>query len=276
MAFNLVSGTFGNILFIVSVIKTKKLRTIGNAFLISMAVSDLGVAAFVTVSAITGALYGRESFLQKPIPCHLIMSVAMVSCLVTIGSILLVSFHRFVIICFFCKRGKIFTRKSAGVMIAVTWVYGITCDLRYVMKWDNDGHGFDPKLEQCFYDRKADSWFLKSLSILTLVVITVSYSGIFRFVKRHRHAMWKSATKERQNSIRLAYTLLLVVVVFFICAMPYVIVTFIDKANLLPQGVYMFVMLLLFTGSATNWIIYGLTNQRFQDAFKRTLCLSKN
>lgn len=224
----------------------------------------------------TGVVHGRDVFVKHPILCHLIVSVGIICCLSSVGSILLVSLHRVFVIWFFIQKDKIFTKLSSGVMIAGMWLIGFASNFRYVMKWGTDGHDFDPKLEQCFYDRRTSSWFYRILSLLTLVVVTVSYAGIFYFVRRHRQQMHsKSLDKERENSIRLAYTLLFIVVMFYICTMPYAIVTIMDKDNVLSQEAYMLTILLLYSNSAINWIIYGLTNQQFREAFKQTLCPQK-
>ncbi|XP_064609462.1 melatonin receptor type 1A-like [Liolophura sinensis] len=262
-----VSGTFGNILVIVSILATKKIRTIGNMFILNLAVADLLVCSVLDSSAVTGAILGKMFYDDRPVLCEVAGGLVVISCLASIAGVALVSFHRFVHICFSVYCDKLFTRLSTSVLIAVVWTITILSDVRYLLKWHSRGHGFDFKVEQCFYDRHANSVILKIFALLAFVAVTVSYSAIFCFVRSHR----LMSQARQSDSIKLAHTSLVIVISVYVCIMPYTVVTIIDKTDSLGQEVYLLTIAIAYLSSSLNWMIYGLANQQFRAAFKNTL-----
>ncbi|XP_064609463.1 melatonin receptor type 1A-like [Liolophura sinensis] len=266
-----VCGTLGNILLIVSILATKKIRTIGNMFILNLAVADLLVCTVLDSSAVTGAILGRVFYDDHPVLCEVVAGFVVVCGLASIAGVALVSFYRFVHICFSAFCDKLFTRLSTSVLIAAVWTIAILCDVLYLVKLHSRGHGFDFKVEQCFYDRHANSVILKIFALLAFLAVTVSYSAIFCFVRSHRLI----SQARQSDSIKLAHTLLVIVISLYVCMIPYTVVTIIDKTDSLGQEVYLLTIAIAYVSTSLNWVIYGLTNQQFRAAFKNTLSSMK-
>ena len=83
-----------------------------------------------------------------------------------------------------------------------------------------------------------------------------------------------SRGKARNEEVRLAIALGIVVLVFFICWFPFCIsmLLAIFLPGVVPRGFHMATLLLGYANSGVNPIIYGVMNKKFGDGFKRIFC----
>ncbi|XP_045161636.2 tyramine receptor Ser-2-like isoform X2 [Mercenaria mercenaria] len=81
----------------------------------------------------------------------------------------------------------------------------------------------------------------------------------------------------RREEIRLAFSLIIVVVLFVICWLPYCISMLLSIYihGSVPREFHMFTLLIGYANSGCNPIVYGLMNQRFKVGFKRLFCFWK-
>lgn len=81
----------------------------------------------------------------------------------------------------------------------------------------------------------------------------------------------------RREEIRLAVSLIIVVVLFVICWLPYCISMLISihYRGEVPKQFHMFTLLIGYANSGCNPIVYGVMNQRFKVGFKRLFCFWK-
>ncbi|XP_060591872.1 alpha-2Da adrenergic receptor-like isoform X3 [Ruditapes philippinarum] len=82
----------------------------------------------------------------------------------------------------------------------------------------------------------------------------------------------------RREEIRLAFSLIIVVVLFVICWLPYCISMLLSIyiPDLVPREFHMFTLLIGYANSGCNPVVYGLMNQRFKVGFKRLFCFWKS
>lgn len=81
----------------------------------------------------------------------------------------------------------------------------------------------------------------------------------------------------RREEIRLAFSLVVVVVIFVICWLPYCISMLISvfyKGHV-PREFHMFTLVIGYANSGCNPIVYGVMNKRFKVGFKRLFCFWK-
>lgn len=80
--------------------------------------------------------------------------------------------------------------------------------------------------------------------------------------------------KARQEEIRLATLLAVVVAVFVMCWMPYCVSMLLSIYGppTVPRGFHMFTILIGYLNSGMNPIIYGVMNRKFGNGFKKILC----
>ena len=93
----------------------------------------------------------------------------------------------------------------------------------------------------------------------------------------HQSPSTKSAKLKRKEEHRLAMSLIVVVIVFVICWLPFcismLIMIFADTS--VPREFHMCTLLLGYANSCCNPIIYGLMNKRFASGFKDLYCCWK-
>lgn len=81
----------------------------------------------------------------------------------------------------------------------------------------------------------------------------------------------------RREEIRLAFSLVVVVVIFVICWLPYCISMLLSvfyKGHV-PREFHMFTLVIGYANSGCNPIVYGVMNKRFKVGFKRLFCFWK-
>lgn len=93
-------------------------------------------------------------------------------------------------------------------------------------------------------------------------------------VKRRKRS---SPLLKRREEIRLAFSLVVVVVIFVICWLPYCISMLISVFydGHVPREFHMFTLVIGYANSGCNPIVYGVMNKRFKVGFKRLFCFWK-
>ncbi|KAH3691779.1 hypothetical protein DPMN_192310 [Dreissena polymorpha] len=84
----------------------------------------------------------------------------------------------------------------------------------------------------------------------------------------------RQSPSRRREEIRLAFSLIIVVVVFVICWLPYCISMLLSifYAGHVPREFRMFTIIIGYANSCCNPIIYGVMNKRFKVGFRRIFC----
>ena len=79
---------------------------------------------------------------------------------------------------------------------------------------------------------------------------------------------------KRREEIRLAVSLIIVVVVFVVCWLPYCVSMLLSifHSGQVPREFHMFTIIIGYANSCCNPIIYGVMNKRFKVGFKRIFC----
>ncbi|KAH3691769.1 hypothetical protein DPMN_192300 [Dreissena polymorpha] len=79
---------------------------------------------------------------------------------------------------------------------------------------------------------------------------------------------------KRREEIRLAVSLIIVVVIFVICWLPYCVSMLLSifHSGHVPREFHMFTIIIGYANSCCNPIIYGVMNKRFKVGFKRIFC----
>ncbi|XP_052286629.1 octopamine receptor-like [Dreissena polymorpha] len=87
----------------------------------------------------------------------------------------------------------------------------------------------------------------------------------------------KSSSKRREE-IRLAFSLIIVVLVFVVCWLPYCISMLLSIFYLghVPREFHMFTIIIGYANSGCNPIIYGVMNKRFKVGFLHIFCFWKD
>ena len=280
-----VSGSLGNILVILAVMTTRRLRTPANVFVVSLALADMCITAFMEPISGYAILADMELYNRKPSLCTAIASVCYISCTCSLWNIGAIAINRYVFICRNQSYRKMFTWHNSIVYAICIWLICIIADLSNFFGWG--GHSFDKKFLGCSYDRLADfSHVLFTVIVfvtMPMVLIMMCYTAVF-------YALWISSRKvgsignsmgtERnqrgpRKDLRLLKMLFTIFLTFSICWTLYTLLIVVDFNDSLPVFVYRLSAVLSHTNSSLNSIIYGVMNKNFRDAYCKILSCGK-
>ncbi len=173
-----LGAILGNILVVSSVCTNKRLRTITNFYVVSLALADLFVATFVMPLAIVVEITGRWLF--GSIICEMWVTCDVMLCTASILNLCCISLDRY----FAITRPLVYsTRRSkhlALAMIAVVWVAAIVITCPPIFGWQEEGRYEDDT--SCHLTKDPGYIIYSSLGsfYLPLLVMIFAYMRIFR------------------------------------------------------------------------------------------------
>ena len=180
---------FGNSVVVISVILSKKLRTVTNAFVVNLSVADL-----FTALNLPWLVIGVLSVDGWPLPDQLCVLCAfmLVCCLgCSATTLACIAFNRLILI----TRPKstfrwLYTRKKVGVMLMFTW--GLPVAVAFVPMISPVGElGYDARYSTCSWKTSNPNSELYSILVSVafyptqLLVIIVCYVLVIRHLQKH-------------------------------------------------------------------------------------------
>ncbi|KAK3727229.1 hypothetical protein QZH41_006989 [Actinostola sp. cb2023] len=280
----------GNVLVILAVIFFRRLRSITNYFVVSLAVSDLFVAVFSLPFRIDQSVHNAQWCLGRE-ACITWIIVDTTCSFASIWNLAVISIDRYIAITHPFRYHSLITTTVGYGLICFVWGFSFFLALMSLINWTDFGlphilivgecQNYDP----VFYTASAAMSFYLPLSI-----ILVMYGFVFRVALNQARAMAAlqiDAKRHggRRSSINLirevkaAKTLAIVVGCFVVCWFPFSVLIHINlwKRELLDPpaltrselvGLSLtFVYVLPAINSTMNPIIYALFNRDFRSAF---------
>uniref|UniRef100_A0A8C1BW42 Gastrin/cholecystokinin type B receptor n=1 Tax=Cyprinus carpio carpio TaxID=630221 RepID=A0A8C1BW42_CYPCA len=116
-------SVFGNLLIIVVLIVNKRMRTVTNSFLLSLAISDLMMAIFCMPFNLIPSLL--EDFIFGSVMCKTVAYFMGISVSISTFSLVAIAIERYSAICNPLKSRAWQTRSHAYKVIAATWVLSV-------------------------------------------------------------------------------------------------------------------------------------------------------
>ncbi|XP_018549995.2 adenosine receptor A2b-like, partial [Lates calcarifer] len=272
-------STVGNLLVCVAVGLNRKLRTVTNYFLVSLAIADICVGAIAIPCAIlTDVGLPRHNLYL----CLLMLSVLIMFTQSSIFSLLAVAVERYVAIFMPFRYQVLMTSRNAVLVILATWLLAFLIGLVPLMGW----HKTPPDSGYCFFVLVVDMTYMVYFNffacVLTpLVIMFLIYAQIFIMVKRQvkRIACEQSCRGERQaratatmrREMKTATSLFLVLFLFTICWIPLHIINcflLLCPHCPVPLELLLTAIILSHANSAVNPFLYAYTMTAFRDTFK--------
>ena len=306
--FILILDVCGNCLVIGAILRYRRLRTITNYFIISLAVSDLLIAALSMPFRIHHTLNSLCWDLGITV-CEFWIFVDLLCSCASITNLSLISIDRFLALTFPLSYRSLMTKRRGIGAIALVWGYsGIIASLSF-MNWSENA-GTIANSECMKSDKYYYTFAITAGFFLPLTILVINYSLVFKvaFAQAKKLQLLKSSSmepaefsdvevspdprpsvvsigrmerKKRKSILRelkATKTLAIVIGTFIVCWLPFFIIMFVVQfctmclPNIHPTGrqiiAIVFAYVLPLLNSAVNPIIYSSFNSDFRSAFK--------
>ena len=263
-------GLIGNLLVFVAVSLSKKLHTKTNVFVVCLAISDFITAITLPLQGV-GVLSGNEWPLAEW-TCTLVSFITVLSNPSSILTLTAIAINRYI---FITKPKYLYQRiytpaKITGMLLFI-WVFSfLVCVLPQLIP-ATGGLVYDPCFRTCIWDLNhpmahASEAATAIAFFICGSIISFCYFRIYQFV--HSHMARTQMTLQSAMQINITKNMACVVVVFFICTMPYSIYLFTKTRSI--EGA--FLILLVVLPVCLNPVIYAAKHPVFKEIFKCMLC----
>ena len=264
----------GNCLTLLVMLLNRRMRTIPNMFVASLAVSDLLIGLNIGPLSIAALLTSYWPFNNTT--CQFQGYLAIALAMASIQTSVLMAVNRYYRIVKPTKYCHYYTKKKTLLMILVTWFYSICAPLIYANKMVFHASKFI-----CFILTK-NSVFLAYIIILLHIgiptcVIIYCYFRIFTTVRHHNsnlHHPGNPISTVNVEEVKVAHTILVIVVFLNLCWIPIFTIDFVDtifQRWIFPREAYMAYTFLATISSALNPVIYGVLNKSFRKNYLKVL-----
>ena len=267
----------GNSLTLLVLLLNRRMRTIPNMFVASLAVSDL-LLGVLSVGPLGIPTLVTSHWPFNDTTCQFQGYLAIVLACASIHTLVLMAVNRYYRIVKPTKYRHYFTKKKTLIMILVTWFYSICAPLIYVLIGNK--MVFHPSKLFCCIPIK-NSAFMAYFALLYIgiptCVIIYSYLRIFTTVRHHNsnfHRPGNPISTVNVEEVKVARTILVIVVFFNLCWIPILTIDFLDtifQRWIFPPEAYMAYTFLGAISSALNPFIYGVLNKSFRKNYLKVL-----
>ncbi|XP_050000414.1 histamine H2 receptor isoform X1 [Alexandromys fortis] len=269
----------GNVVVCLAVSLNRRLRSLTNCFIVSLAATDLLLGLLVLPFSAIYQLSFKWTFGR--VFCSIYTSLDVMLCTASILNLFMISLDRYCAVTDPLRYPVLVTPARVTISLVFIWVISITLSFLSIhLGWNsrNETRG-DNDTSKCKVQVNEVYGLVDGLVTfyLPLLIMCVTYYRIFKIAreqaKRINHiGSWKAATiREHKATVTLAA----VMGAFIICWFPY-FTTFVyrglrgdDAINEVVEGI---VLWLGYANSALNPILYAAFNRDFRMAYQQLFC----
>nr|XP_006817335.1 PREDICTED: neuropeptide Y receptor-like [Saccoglossus kowalevskii] len=295
----------GNLVVVATLSKIKRPRNNMNAYLINLAVADIGMAIICMPFTLVSIVLQEWAF--EDILCPIVQFSKQVSVMVSIFTLVVVSIDRYRAVTSPLQTHITHQRYRKGILIGLTWIVAVLLNIaalvkaravdRYANMFTNESNIWCD--EVWFGDRTAEIAYEMYMSAVVClgpcVVFVVTYGSISKHIWSKRDPGQEDRSGDsnrRQSKVKVIRMVLMVVLAFFICWLPLqtlrLVVLFepdlkFGESGWLILRLYVFVYLLAMSHSFVNPILYTFLHEHFKkDAreafmlYRRCCCKNDN
>lgn len=268
-----------NTMNIIVVFRNSNMQTPRYMFIMNLASADLGVTLlsmpFSLVTCISRRWIMSDSF------CTLDGFLGSFFFCISIFTLTIMSIEQYYTLVKPLSRA--ITIRRAWYMIATVWIFATLVSLGPVLGW---GHfAYNSRTLACGvgYPRTtSERLYLLFLVLvaymITMLIMAFAYIRIFFAVRKHTNRIakyTKGGLEVMKLQRRITYTLLLVLLVFVLCWLPFVFLIVLATKNTgadnLPYGLGVAAYWCGFFNSSINPIIFVIRNDRFREGYRDIL-----
>ena len=265
----------GNSLTLLVLLLNRRMRTIPNMFVASLAVSDLLLGVF-SVGALGIPTLVTSHWPFNDTICQFQGFIIITTVVASIQTMVLMAVNRYFRIVKSTKYRRYFTKTKTLTMIFVTWLYSICVPLIHLLRGKK--MIFHPAKFFCSFPIESSAFlaygFRLYVGILTCVII-YCYFRIFTTVRRHNNNFpGNPISPVNVEEVKVARTIFVVVVFFNLCWIPVLTIDLVDTVRqkwTFPPEAYMAYTFMATISSALNPLIYGVLNKSFRKNYLKVL-----
>ncbi|KAK3098927.1 hypothetical protein FSP39_024340 [Pinctada imbricata] len=270
-----LAGLIGNVLIIISSIREKSLKKSKHFLLVNLACADLAVTLFCMPASVGTIIY--RPWIYGRFLCKFVAFMQGVAVAVSIFSLTAMSVDRYLSIQHPAQSRKVITAAQAVGMLAAIWLVSLIfmAPLLYIRDLDTLPRFPEmPEIQFCIemwpQDRDKHAYGLFLLFVVFLIpgaTLTICYGHLGRAlcVNDVQRQSSDSSTRGLFSRKKAARMLIILVVVFMICWLPYNIASL--MSDLGGDNILMILFFTLWLGhahSALNPIMYWVLNRQFR------------
>ena len=285
-------GTFGNILVIVAVLCSKSLLKTSNMFIISLAVCDLFQTIMVRPLYIHTYIIGYWEFGAKV--CQYALYASNLATLESILHVSAIAFYRYVIIVHPTVARKFQSPRAVLILLLLIYIVPLFIILLpslpkiHTTPVMGQNMSFNNHIMFCVYNKFSDDRDKFSGSLIGIIkkstfllcaatFLFYCYMRIYHIVRVSGRMLDNTqgtvlSPARLRREMTLLKTVVVVFLAFVISYLPVTILYSTDKMVQVPDPVYVVAVILLWCSSSVNWMIYGLMNKQFLQAYRNVLC----
>ncbi len=280
-------GLFGNFLVILAVWKSRPLRKASNLFVVSLAVCDLFQTACVHPLYIFTYVMGQWTLGGKA--CLYALYVGNLATLESILHVSTIAFYRYAILLHPRKARHL--QKPRAVVFLLCLIYLLPFLIVVVPSAHrlmphtqmNRDLVFNHRIMFCARATRASQAFspagiIKKSAFLGIAALFLCYCYLRIYVKVRQSGRLVNGTNSTFSPVRLRRevtllkTIIAVFVAFVASYLPVTVLYAVDGERRQPYALYVFTVMLLWASSSVNWMIYGLMNHQYLQAYQHVLC----
>ncbi|XP_012324182.2 somatostatin receptor type 5 [Aotus nancymaae] len=271
------AGLGGNALVIYVVLRCARMKTVTNIYILNLAVADvllmLGLPFLATQNAASFWPFGR-------VLCRLVMTLDGINQFTSVFCLTVMSVDRYLAVVRPLSSARWRRPRVAKMASAAAWALSLCMSLPVLVFADvQDGGTCNVS-----WPEPVALWsavFVVYAAVLgffgPLLVICLCYLLI---VVKVRTAGVRVGCARRRSERKVTRMVVVLVLVFAGCWLPFFAVNIVNLAVALPQepastGLYFFVVILSYANSCANPVLYGFLSDNFRQSFRKVLCLCK-
>ena len=277
----MVTALLGNSLIIVTIYRHRHLRTIQSLILLNLSIADFLYAAIVNPICIASYFRGEKKRLE--VSCHISGIFSLLFSIVSINTLVFISIERYMATNFPIKHRNLLSIKRIKITLGFIWLWSaFLCILPLkTSRFANIPNFFHCSVDWAYHLPTTLSYLTVVILVphLILVYCNIRVFQATRSMRKVRAVFISTPSRYSQEiqqrvENRITVVMFMVTITFFVCWVPYGIVTIClasGKTNL-PKEFTSVALLMTIANSCCNPIIYGIMNRNFRKAFRQILC----
>lgn len=273
-----VVGLGGNTLVIHIVLHYSKVESVTNIYILNLAIADELFMLSLPFLAVQNTL---DSWPFGSFMCRLVMTVDSINQFTSIFCLTVMSVDRYLAVAHPIRSSKWRRPQVAKVVSATIWALSFLVVLPVVVFAT-----VQEKSSTCniTWPQPANVWeaaFIIYTSTVgffcPLLVICLCYLLIVFKIRSSGKKVHATSTKRRKSEKKVTRMVVIIVAMFVVCWLPFYALNVVNLLVSLPpdyQGLYFFVVVLIYANSCANPIVYVFLSDNFKRGFRKALCRS--